>query len=221
MQTIRVWDLPTRIFHWVLTFSVVAMFISGNLGTDEALAWHFRIGYFIASLLLFRLVWGFVGGYWSRFSNFRWSFKGLFSTLRDGLREPAHVGHGYAGSWSVFALLLLLSAQVGTGLFSDNDISMAGPLSHLVDSDVVGALTGIHKDVTKVGVLLLLALHIGAIAFYAFRRRQNLVPAMIKGDQNTESGAPSSADGVAQRIFALAVWGACAWLVWMLVNHFG
>ena len=151
MKSVRVWDLPTRLFHWMLAVSVVAMFITGNLESDDALTWHFRVGYFIASLLLFRLVWGFVGGYWSRFANFRWSLAGFRLALRNGLQEPPHLGHGHAGSWAVFGLLLILFAQVGTGVFSDNDISMTGPFSHLLDGDLVGTITGIHKEVTKLG----------------------------------------------------------------------
>ena len=221
MKSVRVWDLPTRLFHWMLAVSVVAMFITGNLESDDALTWHFRIGYFIASLLLFRLVWGFVGGYWSRFANFRWSLAGFRLALRNGLQEPPHLGHGYAGSWAVLSLLFVLIAQVATGLFSDNDISMAGPLSHLLDGDLVGTITGIHKEVTKLGVLLMVALHVVAIGFYALKRRQNLVPAMVKGDQATDTPSPPSADGTPQRLFGLAVWGACALAVWSLVTYFG
>ena len=221
MKSVRVWDLPTRLFHWMLAISVVAMFITGNLESDGALTWHFRIGYFIASLLLFRLVWGFVGGYWSRFANFRWSLVGFRLAVRNGLQEPPHLGHGYAGSWAVLSLLLVLIAQVATGLFSDNDISMAGPLSHLLDGDLVGTITGIHKEVTKLGVLLMVALHVVAIGFYALKRRQNLVPAMVKGDQATDTPSPPSADGTPQRLFGLAVWSACALAVWSLVTYFG
>ena len=221
MKSVRVWDLPTRLFHWMLAASVVAMFITGNLESDGALNWHFRIGYFIASLLLFRLVWGVVGGYWSRFANFRWSLVGFRLALRNGLQEPPHLGHGHAGSWAVLGLLLILFAQVGTGLFSDNDISMAGPLSHLLDGDLVGTITGIHKEVTKLGVLLMVVLHVTVIAFYAFKRRQNLVPAMVKGDQATDTWSTPSADGALQRLFALAVWSVCALAVWSLVTYFG
>ena len=221
MKSVRVWDLPTRLFHWMLAISVVAMFITGNLESDGALTWHFRIGYFIASLLLFRLAWGFVGGYWSRFANFRWSLAGFRLALRNGLQEPPHLGHGYAGSWAVLGLLLVLFAQVATGLFSDNDISMAGPLSHLLDGDLVGTITGIHKEITKLGVLLMVVLHVVAIVFYALKRRQNLVPAMVKGDQATDTPSTPSADGAPERLFALAVWSACALAVWSLVTYFG
>jgi len=115
----------------------------------------------------------------------------------------------------------VLIAQVATGLFSDNDISMAGPLSHLLDGDLVGTITGIHKEVTKLGVLLMVALHVVAIGFYALKRRQNLVPAMVKGDQATDTPSPPSADGTPQRLFGLAVWSACALAVWSLVTYFG
>ena len=221
MQFVRVWDLPTRLFHWMLAISVIAMFITGNLESDDALSWHFRIGYFIASLLLFRVIWGFIGGHWSRFANFRWSLAGFRLAIRRGLNEPPHLGHSHTGSWAVLGLLLVLFAQIGTGLFSDNDISMAGPLSHLLDGDLVGTITGIHKEVTKLGVLLMVALHVVAIVFYALKRRQNLVPAMVKGDQATDTPSTPSADGTPQRLFGLAVWSACALAVWSLVTYFG
>ena len=222
MRSIRVWDLPTRLFHWLLVGSVIGMFITANV--DDALSWHFRIGYFIASLLLFRVVWGLVGGYWSRFTHFRWSVPGFFRTLRGGLREPSHVGHGHAGTWSVVALLTVLGAQVTTGLFSDDDISMAGPLASLVDGEWVSRLTSIHKEVTKVGVLVLVLLHVGAIAFYAWRRKQNLVRAMVTGDQSLDEmpiNTPASRDGWTQRALALVIWAACAAAVAGMVSRFG
>jgi hypothetical protein len=86
---------------------------------------------------------------------------------------------------------------------------------------LVGAITGIHKEVTKLGVLLMVALHVVAIGFYTLKRRQNLVPAMVKGDQATDTPSPPSADGAPQRLFGLAVWGVCALAVWSLITYFG
>ena len=108
----RVWDLPTRSFHWALALSVVGLFISGNVG-GNAMLWHMRLGYFVASLLLFRVVWGFVCGYWSRFAQLRLAPQALLVYLRgqSGQKPHDHLGHSPTGSWSVVALLSLLFAK--------------------------------------------------------------------------------------------------------------
>jgi len=123
-------------------------------------------------LLLFRLVWRFGGGYRSRFGTFSYGPTTLVAYLR-GRSEPRHeLGHTPLGALSVFALLLFLLFQVGSGLFSDDEIAAMGPLSKFASGALVSKLTFYHKEVGKL-VLLLLALHIGAILFYLFKRRDN------------------------------------------------
>ena len=120
--TVRVWDLPTRIFHWALVASVIDLVITAKLGGD-AMAWHFRCGYAVLTLLLFRMVWGLVGGHWSRFRSFLYSPATVLRYLR-GQGAPEHsVGHNPLGSGSVFALLGFLLLQVASGLFSDDEIA--------------------------------------------------------------------------------------------------
>ncbi|MEY4267052.1 MAG: hypothetical protein RIS90_1587, partial [Pseudomonadota bacterium] len=186
---VRVWDLPTRAFHWLLAACVIGLVTTAQIG-GAAMEWHFRLGYAVLVLLLFRLVWGFGGGYWSRFGTFSYSPTTIIAYLR-GRSEPRHeLGHNPLGSLSVFALLLFLLAQVGSGLFSDDEIAAVGPLSKFASGALVSKLTFYHKEVGKLVLLLLVALHIGAILFYLFKRRENLIRAMLTGDQWDAAGLP-------------------------------
>lgn len=217
MSTIRVWDLPTRLFHWGLVLLVVGMVITANIG-GQAMVWHFRMGYTILSLLLFRLVWGFVGGYWSRFSQFVYSPSAVLRYIR-GESSPRHqVGHNPLGAGSVFALLFILLAQVGTGLFSDDDIAFSGPLTSLVTNATVKSATFFHKEVIKVVLILLVVLHIAAIVYYRKKKGTDLVTPMIKGDKQVSEALPASIDTAGSRLGALVVFGLCALIVRWLIG---
>ena len=159
---VRVWDLPTRLFHWALVVCIVGLVTTAQIG-GNAMEWHFRFGYSVLTLLLFRLLWGFVGGHWSRFSTFLYSPANLLRYLRGHEVDGQPLGHSPLGALSVFAILGLLLLQVGTGLFSDDEIAAVGPLSKLASGAVVSQLTHYHKDIGKVIVLILVLLHIGAI----------------------------------------------------------
>ena len=220
----RVWDLPTRVFHWALAASVIGLFISGNVG-GNAMFWHMRIGYLVASLLLFRVVWGFVGGYWSRFAQLRLSPTVLLAYFRGRLdHTPSDdLGHSPSGSFSVVALLTVLAAQVTAGLLSDDDIATAGPLAAHASADVVSSATFYHTGPGKLFVLLLVLAHLGAIWFYAKKKKRNLVPAMLHGDYNGDLpvDAPKSQDGLGHALFGFGVWAVCAASVWWLVTTYG
>jgi len=209
---IRVWDLPTRAFHWLLAACVIGLVTTAQIG-GAAMEWHFRLGYTVLVLLLFRLVWGFGGGYWSRFGTFSYAPATIIAYLR-GRSEPRHaLGHNPLGALSVFALLLFLWAQVGSGLFSDDEIAAMGPLSKFASGALVSKLTYYHTEVGKLVLLLLVALHIGAILFYLFKRRDNLIRAMLTGDKWGPAGLPSSRDDLRTRGLALVLIAACAALV--------
>ena len=182
MYTIRVWDLPTRLFHWLLASCVVGLVITGSVGGNW-MNWHLRLGYAVLTLLLFRLVWGFLGGHWSRFSSFIYAPSSLLAYLKGQARPEHSAGHTPLGALSVFALLLILGAQVGTGLMSDDEISVFGPLVRFVSGDTVALATSYHKNVGKFIVFALVALHVLAIVYYHLVRKQRLVPPMIVGDK--------------------------------------
>ncbi len=216
LKKVRVWDLPTRVFHWALVLAILGSAISGTIG-GNAMVWHFRSGYIVMTLLLFRLVWGFVGGRWSRFGAFIYTPQTVIAYLK-GRGKPEHsVGHNPLGAGSVFAMLALLLAQVGSGLFSDDDIAFAGPLTRFVSNATVSLATSYHKNIGKWVILALVLLHIAAIVFY-LRRKHNLIAAMLHGDKDLEVAVPSSRDDAWSRSAALLILAACAALVAWLAS---
>ena len=216
MHVIRTWDLPTRLFHWALVALVVGLVITGNVGGD-AMQWHFRMGYGVLTLVLFRFFWGLLGGRWSRFSHFPMSHKSIKAYL-SGHWPATHLGHNPVGSYSVLAILSVLLLQAGTGLISDDEIANQGPLSSLVSGDWVSLATSWHTQLGKLLVLVLAAIHITAIVVYKLKKGIALIPPMIHGDKLMDEPAPASADGWRERLWALAmlIWSSA--LVWTLVH---
>ncbi len=204
----RVWDLPTRVFHWALAAAVIGQIATGLGGVME---WHFRIGYAVMSLLLFRLVWGFVGGRWSRFTAFIYSPGSVLNYLR-GRAHPDHlIGHTPLGAFSVFALLAILALQVASGLVADDEITASGPLTRFVSGATVSLATGWHTAQGKWIVIALLALHVLAVLYYVLIKRHRLVRPMISGDKLVAYGrAAPSRDDAASRLLALVVFAVCA-----------
>lgn len=208
LHRVRVWDLPTRIFHWSLVVGVMCLVVSGLIG-GNAMVWHFRFGYTVLALLLFRVVWGLVGGRWSRFGAFIYAPQSVINYLK-GKGKPEHaVGHSPIGAGSVFAMLGFLLAQVGTGLLSDDEIAFAGPLTRFVSNANVSLATNYHKNIGKWILLVLVLLHIAAIVFYLWRKH-NLVNAMVHGDKDLVIAVASSRDDAASRVAAAVIFGICA-----------
>jgi cytochrome b len=207
LHKVRVWDLPTRFFHWTLVACVLGLAITGTVG-GNAMVWHFRFGYTVLALLLFRIVWGLVGGRWSRFGAFIYAPQSVINYLK-GRGKPEHgVGHSPIGAGSVFAMLGFLVAQVGTGLLSDDEIAFAGPLTRFVSNATVSLTTNYHKNIGKWVLLALVVLHIAAIIYY-LRRKHNLVGAMLHGDKELVVAAPPSRDDTVSRIAAVLILAVC------------
>ncbi len=204
---VRVWDLPTRLFHWSVAICFTGLVITGMVG-DAAMVFHFRFGYAMLALLLFRLVWGLLGGHWSRFSSFLFSPKLTLSFLKNK-SSFATVGHSPLGALSVWALLIFLCAQVATGLVSDDEISYTGPLSHLVSNATVSLATSYHTDIGKWILLALVLVHIVAIVIYT-RLKHRLVSAMFHGDKHLAAPAPTSRDDAVSRLLALFIFALCS-----------
>ena len=216
-STVRVWDLPTRIFHWALAATVL-----GLLGTAWAPGdWvdvHAKLGYAALALLLFRVLWGVVGGRWSRFASFLYTPASTLSYLR-GRRHPDHlVGHSPLGALSVFGMLAVLLAQVGTGLVSDNEEAFTGPLNRYVANATGLAATWYHRAIGQWLVVALVVLHVAAILFYVVKKHENLVRPMLGGDKEAAAGTESSADGEGHRLLALVLFAACVLAVWWVVR---
>lgn len=208
LNRVRVWDLPTRLFHWALVVCVIGQAITGTIG-GNAMLWHFRLGYAVLALLLFRIIWGLVGGRWSRFGAFIYTPQSVINYLK-GQGQPEHsVGHSPIGAGSVFAMLGFLLMQVGSGLLSDDEIAFAGPLTRFVSNATVSLATSYHKNIGKWVLLALVLLHLLAIIFY-LRRKNKLVSAMLHGDKELVMPAPPSRDDTVSRVSALLILAACA-----------
>jgi cytochrome b len=214
---VRVWDLPTRAFHWALALAVCGSVASAKIG-GNAMVWHFWCGYAVFTLLAFRVLWGVVGGHWSRFVRFVYSPLTLLRFLRgrDQAHEHLAVGHSPTGALAVFAMLALLAAQVATGLVADDEIATVGPLNRLVSSAWAATATSWHKSWGQWLLLGLVGLHLLAITLYTWRRHP-LLRAMWRGDKTLPAGTPASVDATPQRVLAAVLVLACAagvaWLV--------
>lgn len=199
-QRIRVWDLPTRLFHWGLVILVVASIVSGKIG-GNLIDWHGRFGLAILGLITFRIVWGLVGSTYARFVSFFPTPGRLRTYLRGDWKEP---GHNPLGALSVFALLGLLTLQIATGLPGNDDIAFRGPLFDLVGKALSDRMTGIHK-LSINALFVLIALHIAAIMFYAHVKKDNLVKPMITGWKEHPHGQPASGGSIVALVIALAL----------------
>ena len=210
----RVWDLPTRLFHWLLAAAVIGCVVTAKIG-GNAMLWHTRLGFCVLALIVFRLVWGLVGGHWSRFARFIYAPGTLIRYLRGQARPDEHldVGHSPTGALSVFAILAVLAVQVGLGLVSDDEIAFLGPLNRYVSTETGLLATSLHKTWGQWLIIGLVVLHVLAIGVYLVKR-QNLVKPMIDGDKALPAGTPASADGLAQRALALVLAAAAGGLAW-------
>ncbi len=208
-----IWDIPIRLFHWLLVLLIGFMWVSGKQGWLE---YHMLSGYAILSLLIFRVVWGFVGSDTARFLFFLKSpIEGLRHLLHITKREPdTEIGHNAAGGWMVVMMLALLFAQVFTGMSANDDISVEGPLSRLVGKDWSDWATSQHHFLFNI-VQIVVALHILAIVAYAILKRHDLVRPMITGKKRMPGAM--QAPRMMSPILAVIVWGVSALLVAALI----
>lgn len=183
LARIRLWDLPTRLFHWSLVVAVTVAIVTGKAG-GEWMELHGRAGLAIVGLVSFRLAWGFLGSRYARFLTFLPTPKSLLSYLKG---EWQGVGHNPLGALSVLALLSLLGAQAFTGLVGNDSNAFYGPLFELVDESLSNKLTGWHHLLAD-GLLVLIGLHVVAIAFYLAIKRDNLVRPMVTGWKEVPKG---------------------------------
>jgi cytochrome b len=212
---IRVWDLPIRIFHWVLAALAVFSFATGHIG-GHWLEWHMRSGFAILALLGFRVAWGIFGSETSRFASFVRGPSAFLAHARDvAKRTPRRViGHNPMGAWMVIFMIAILAAQAVSGLFADDEISHTGPLVEKVSNATVARMSAFHS-VNGWIIAAAVVLHVVAIAFYWVRFRDNLVASMWNGWRDIDAGVPPPAmraTWVAAIFLAIAA-AAVYWLV--------
>lgn len=209
---VTVWDLPTRVFHWGLVFCLAGSWYTA--GDEEQLETHLLFGYGSLGLLLFRIVWGFVGSDTARFRGFIRGPAEAATHIRHLLSPrplERHAGHNPLGGYAVLAMLSLVGIQVGTGLFlSGGDIFLvAGPLNGFVSSGVESRLEDIH-GLTFNALQVLVVIHVLAVLAYAVLKRQDLIRPMLTGRAPLDGPAPR----MAPLPLALAIAAAAASAVW-------
>ena len=205
-RLVKVWDLPTRTFHWLLAASVLGSFVTVKLGLMD---WHGRIGGVALSLLLFRLLWGFWGSETARFARFIPSPRQLLAYLR-GMAAP-RLGHNPLGALSVIALLGVFTLQALAGLATSDEIAYDGPLVAVLPGIWVEWAGWIHLATEPV-LLGLVALHLLAILIYRVRRGQNLLRPMWTGYATVEAviAGQEIRDRWLDRLRAALLWGLAA-----------
>jgi cytochrome b len=214
---ILVWDGALRLFHWSTVFLVAAMWWTAENGIMD---WHKRMGMILLGLISFRLVWGLLGPRTARFTSWQigpGAILGYLKGLTGGAHKPSF-GHNPMGTLSVIAMLLALSVQVGTGLFSvDVDGLESGPLASLVSFEAGRQAAEIHETAFNV-LVILIGLHIAAIVTYLVFFKDNLVRPMVTGRRASEDfeGGETLADNKLswpRLAIALAVAVAVMWAV--------
>jgi len=211
---IAVWDLPTRLFHWLLVVLAAVSFTTGKIG-GHAMQYHEWSGFAILNLLVFRIIWGFVGSRPSRFSDF---VKGPAAVWRYATAlvkgsSARFLGHNPLGGWSVLALLLALAIQVATGLFANDDIITEGPLYLWVSKPVSDWLTHVHR-LNRFLIVLLVVTHVSAVLFYLWGKRENLIKPMITGTKLWRGGdTPPPAAPIWLAAVIMAVTGFLLYLI--------
>jgi cytochrome b len=204
---IRVWDLPTRVFHWLLVSSFAGAWLTNELGPTY-FTYHVWAGYFVVVLVSFRLLWGVLGTHHAKFANFirhpKESFRYAAHLVK---RKPlSYAGHNPLGAWMVLLLLGLMLIQAATGLFTNDEIFNVGPLYGYVSNDVSLWLTQLHKDLFN-WILVAVGLHVAAVLLYVIFKKENLVKAMITGKK------PNKAYEGAHHIDSSKVWLALVLIV--------
>ncbi len=214
----RIWDIPVRLFHWTLVGVVAFSIYTGLNGGFNEMDWHMTSGYCVLGLITFRIMWGFAGSTYSRFSSFIKPTRVVpyATSLFAGDHQP-HAGHNPLGALSVIAILLALLVQAGTGLFSNDDIMLEGPLFHLVSKDLSDQLTTIHHYNTWV-IYGLIGLHVAAILFYEIVKRERLILAMITGRKRIE-GVEVTPNPLKEIIVALILGAIAGGAIYYLINH--
>jgi len=205
-----VWDLPTRVFHWLLVLSIIGSYTTAKL---DLMPWHMRLGELTIGMLIFRVLWGLVGPRHARFSNFIKGPGSVLQYLKGGIKS---VGHNPLGAGMVVLMLLLLAVQATTGLFSTDDIAYVGPYNPSVSHALAEQLTGIHHKNFNI-ILAAIVLHLCAIAYYTFVKKERLVPAMFHGQKPAEDVPAHEAIPSSQlwkALIVIAVAGGCVYWLW-------
>jgi cytochrome b len=212
----RIWDVPVRLFHWILLLLVASQIVTVSIG-GNAMEYHVLGGYAILTLVMFRVVWGIIGTPTARFKQFLRGPGAVLRYLRTLVTadsEP-HAGHNPLGGWSVVAMLLSLLVQAVSGLFADDEIMTTGPFWKYVSDDTASLFNVVHETNALI-LLTLICIHMGAILFYLLRKKQNLIGPMFTGSKHLSAPDVESlrpGEGILRALVVLLICAAATWLV--------
>lgn len=212
-----VWDLPLRLFHWLLAGAIGVSLYTGLSGGFEEMDWHQRCGYLVLGLVAFRLLWGFLGGRHARFASFLAPPGRVLAYARamEARRPPRTTGHNPLAGWTISLTLLAIAVQAVTGLFASDDLFVEGPLVHLVSGETVSTMTRIHGwGQWTVGVLV--ALHLLAVTVHSEVFNERIVGPMITG--RSRDAAAGEGDEDSRLPLALGLAAVVAAAVWWVVT---
>lgn len=206
MMKVKVWDLPVRVFHWLLVLLLVFQYVTYE---TSYMTWHMYGGYAILALLLFRIIWGFIGGTHARFGNFLYGPGAILGYIKTLPKRQAakFAGHNPLGGYSVLLMLVVILVQAFTGLFANDDVMTEGPLTQWIAKETSDWLTTIHRYNFYV-ILGLVAAHVGAVLYYLLYKSENLVGAMFTGYKmlpKGHGGTRIAGPGLALIVLAIAV----------------
>jgi len=217
-RSVRVWDLPVRVVHWLIVALLVLSFVTGHVG-GNAMRIHELSGFSILTLVLFRLLWGFFGSTHARFADFVRGIaaaRSYAAALWSG-RAVFHIGHNPIGGWMVLALLLSLLLQASTGLFANDDIMTEGPLMKLISKEMSDRVSLFHQ-INSYVLAVLATLHIAAALYYLWRKRENLILPMVTGRKRVPAERAAEDFRGGGIFLAAALLAICAVVVWFLVK---
>jgi len=207
-----------RAFHWTLAALVATSWVSAEIG-GNAMQLHEWSGFTILTLMLFRLLWGFLGGTHARFKAFvrgPHEVKAYAASLLRG-RPHFHAGHNPLGGWMILALLTSLLVQAGTGLFANDDIMAEGPLAKHVSKQTSDLLSKVH-EINFDLLLALILLHVAAVLYYLVVKHDNLIAPMITGRKDLPEGADPPVAQIAPLWLAVVLLLACAGAVYLVIR---
>ena len=212
-RKVRVWDLPVRLFHWVLVALLVALYLTGQYGRLDL---HMKLGQAVLVLVVWRVLWGLFGSETARFHRFLKGPAAAFAYGRSLLGPHALpvVGHNPLGGLMVVALLAVVLVQAGSGLFATDDIVVEGPLYHLVSGKTASFLTTVHHYTINV-LIALAAIHVAASLFYLLVKKENLIGPMVTGAKPLSAELPAPALASPLRALILLVAVAAAWILFV------
>jgi len=196
-----VWDLPVRVTHWALVLAVAGCWATHYAGI-EWFPWHRRLGYVVLVLVAFRIVWGVAGTRHARFASFLRGPRAMLDYLRG--RSGAPVGHNPLGALSVLALLVLMLLQATAGLFANDEIMNKGPFYGWIAPELSNRITTLHRASSD-WLLVLIGLHVAAVAWYAYTGGWSLVRAMVTGRKPAAAVPAAEEIGSSRTPLAVAI----------------